>query len=250
MDIQKILSKTRQAINKYNMIKPGDYVGIGVSGGKDSLCLLIALSRLSKFTALPFKIKAYTVDLGYSNMDFSSIKKLCNELGIEYSIIKTDISNLVFNIRNEKNPCSLCAKMRKGALIDACHKDGINKLAFAHHKNDVINTLMLSLFYEGNFYCFSPNTYFKEFDLSLIRPFIYLNEADIKSYIKTLDIDIVKNECQVDGYTKRAEVNDIISNISKTVPDLRNKIFSAIEKSEIPGWNNTEVCYERQDVNR
>lgn len=242
MKMQKILSKTRQAINKYNMIKPGDIVGIGLSGGKDSMCLLMALEQMSHFSSIPFKLIGYTVDLGYKDMDFSLLTDFCKSINVEHKVIKTDIADIIFNHKKETNPCSLCSKMRKGTLVDECVKDGVNKLAFAHHKDDVINTMMLSLLYEGRFNCFAPNTYFTENNINLIRPFIYLRESEIKGFMKNVNVPVIKNACPVDGETKRAEMSNIIKKITETVPDAKERIFTAIERSTIPGWKE-QISY-------
>ena len=176
MELQQLYSYTRRAISDYDMIQDGDKIAIGISGGKDSLCLLYALAGLRRFYPNKFELVAITVDLTNGEMDFSKVKDLCDELDVEYHVIKTDIRNIVFEQRGETNPCSLCSKMRKGSLNDKAKELGCNKTAFAHHKDDIIETMLLSLIYEGRFHSFKPVTYLDRMDLTLIRPLMYVPE--------------------------------------------------------------------------
>ena len=239
MDLQRVLSLVRKACDDYEMINEGDKIAIGISGGKDSLTLLYALSHLRRFYPKHFEVVAVTVDLGFNNLDLSKISKLCESLNVTYHIEKTDIYDVIFNVRKESNPCSLCAKMRKGALNDAMKKIGCNKIAYAHHKDDVIDTMLLSLIYEGRFHTFSPVTYLDRTDLTVIRPLIYMNESDVIGFVNKYDVPVVKSPCPVDKKTKREYVKDIVKEINKETPGVRNRMFAAIKDSNIKGWNKS-----------
>ena len=178
MKYQKLLSLTRQAVDTYQMINEGDHIAVGISGGKDSLTLLCALYGLKRFYPKSFDLTAITVNLGFQNLDLEPIKRMCRTLEIPYKIVDTQIARIIFEERRENNPCSLCAKMRKGALNAAIKELGCNKIAYAHHKDDVIETMLLSLLYEGRFYSFPPKTYLDQMDLTVIRPLFFVDEAD------------------------------------------------------------------------
>lgn len=218
------------------MIESGDKIAIGISGGKDSLTLLFALNALKRFYPNKFDIVAVTVDLGFDNLDLSGITDLCKDLNVPYHIVKTDIADIIFNERKESNPCSLCAKMRKGALNTAIKELGCNKVAYAHHKDDVVNTMMLSLIYEGRFHTFSPVTYLDKMDLSVIRPLIYINEKDVIGFVNANNVPVVKSACPVDGYTKRQYVDDLLSSINKDAPGVKDRMFTAINSGTLDGW--------------
>lgn len=240
MDLQKLLSFTRKAIDDYKMIDDGDKIAIGVSGGKDSLTLLYALSHLRRFYPKKFDIEAITVSMGLKDMDFSPVEQLCKELGVNYTIIETKIAEIIFSYRKEKKPCSLCAKLRKGAFNIKAKELGCNKKAYAHHFDDVIETMMMSLFYEGRFYCFSPVTYLQRSDIILIRPLIYVKEADIKGFRNAYNLPVVENPCPVNGYTKRHYVKGLIKSLQFEIPDLKKQLFHAIQSSNIPGWKKSD----------
>ena len=237
MKLQRLLSYTRKAIDDYKMIDDGDRIAIGVSGGKDSLTLLYALSNLQRFYPKKFDIEAITVSMGIKDMDFSPVKNLCKELGVNYTIVETEIAEIIFSRRKESNPCSLCAKMRKGAFNTKAKELGCNKEAYAHHFDDVIETMMMSLIYEGRFHCFSPVTYLDKSDITLIRPLIYVREADIKGFRNAYNLPVVKNLCPIDGYTKRQYVKDLIKTLQSENPGLKERLFNAIKTSNIPGWD-------------
>ena len=239
--MQKILSYMRRAVDDYNMIEEGEKIAIGVSGGKDSLALLTAMATLRRFYPKKFDIVAITLDLGYDTMDFSPIKKLCEEINVEYHIIKTHIKEVVFDIRKEENPCSLCAKMRRGALNNAALELGCNKVALGHHNEDVTETFMLSLFYEGRLNTFAPVTYLDRRKVYLIRPLIYTPEALIKAYAKKAELPIVENSCPADGNTQRQEMKDLIGDLNKKYPGLKERIFGAVKRSAIPGWEDNKI---------
>lgn len=240
MKIQKLLSYMRKAVEDYEMIKENDKIAVGISGGKDSLTLLKGLKALQRFYPNKFELHAISVSLGFENMNFDGIKKYCEEIDVNYTVVKTDIGEIIFNERKEKNPCSLCSKMRKGALNDMAEKLNCNKIALGHNKNDVIETLFLSLFYEGRINTFSPVTFLERKKLYSIRPLIYVPEKDIISFSKKENLPVLKNKCYVDGNTKREEIKKFISEQAGKYDYFEKKIFNAIKRSEIYGWNKEE----------
>ena len=237
MKLQQLLSYTRKAVDDYHMIEENDKIAIGISGGKDSLTLLYALAHLRRFYPNPFSLHAITIDLGFGNVDFSKIQELCQKLDVEYTILKTDIAHIVFEERKESNPCSLCAKMRKGALNDAMKEIGCNKIAYAHHKDDIVETMMMSLIYEGRFHTFSPVTYLDRTGLTVIRPLMYMHEADVIGFVNKYDVPVVKSPCPADGFTKREYVKELIQSINLETPGVKNRMFTAIENGNMKGWS-------------
>lgn len=239
MKLQQVLSITRKAVDEFHMIEDGDKIAVGISGGKDSLTLLYALHGLKRFYPAKFELEAITVDLGNPGFDLSQIKALCEELGIHYTIVKTDIAEIVFNRRKETNPCSLCAKMRKGALNDAIKQLGCNKVAYAHHKDDIIETMLMSLLFEGRFHTFAPVTYLDRMDLTLIRPLIYMDEVDVIGFQNKYNLPVAKSKCPMDGYTKREYAKDLVKSLNKDHLGARERMFTAIYNSNIEGWEKT-----------
>lgn len=237
MKLQQVLSYVRKAADDYQMIEEGDKIAVGISGGKDSLTLLYALHSLKRFYPKKFEIIAVTVDLGFQNLDLEKIKTLCRELQVEYSIVKTDIAHIIFEKRKESNPCSLCAKMRKGALNDAVKALGCNKVAYAHHKDDVVETMMMSLIYEGRFHTFAPVTYLDKTGLTVIRPMIYMNEADVVGFVHKYDVPVVKSPCPADGNTRREYVKKLLKTINLDSPGVKNRMFTAIQTGNRKGWS-------------
>lgn len=236
MKLQQLLSHTRKAVDEYQMIQEGDHIAVGISGGKDSLTLLYALHGLKRFYPNHFELSAITIDLGYEQCDFTPIKELCRGMEIPYHIVKTDIAQILFEERKEKNPCSLCAKMRKGALNQAVKEIGCNKIAYAHHKDDIIETMILSLFFEGRFYSFSPKTYLDRMDLTVIRPIMFVDEADVIGFKNKYNLPVVKSACPVDGYTKRQYAKDLLADLNRQYPGIKQRMFTAILNGNIPGW--------------
>lgn len=229
MKLQKLMSLTRKAIDTYKMIDENDKIAIGISGGKDSLALLYAMHGLKRFYPKKFDIIAITVDLGFKNVDFERIKSLCESLDVPYFIAKTDIAQIIFEDRKESNPCSLCAKMRKGSLNDLAKENGCNKIAYAHHKDDVVETMMMSLIYEGRFHTFSPVTYLDRMDLTVIRPMMYVREADVFGFANLYELPVLKSPCPADGYTKRESTKELLREIDKDAPGVKERMFTAIE---------------------
>lgn len=236
MKLQQIMSKTRKAVDDYEMIKENDCIAVGISGGKDSLALLYSLAGMRRFYPTHYSLIAITCDLGFKNVDFGQIEKLCKDLDVEYHIVQSDISDIVFNVRKEENPCSLCAKMRKGAMYNYLKERNVSKIAYAHHQDDVVETYMMSLIYEGRQNTFSPVTYLDRSGVTVIRPFIYMKEADIIGFVKANNVPVLKSPCPVDGFTKRQYAKDLIKSINDEAPGVRERIFTAIQNSNIKGW--------------
>ncbi len=236
MKLQKLLSYTRRAIDSYEMIDNGDKIAVGISGGKDSLTLLYALAELRQFYPKKFDLIAITVNLGFDNFDTAKIEQLCKELDVPYYIVDTEIYDIVFNVRKEKNPCSLCAKMRKGALNQKLNTLGCNKIAYAHHKDDFIETFLMSLLYEGRIHTFSPKTYLDKSELMVIRPLMYINEGEIISFKNDMQLPVIKSPCPADGYTKREYAKQTLAKLENETPGCKQRIFSAIEHGTLEGW--------------
>ncbi len=236
MKLQQLYSKTRQAIDDYHMIDASDRIAVGLSGGKDSLALLYALHGLQSFYPIPFSIVAVTVDLGFEEQDYHELIALCSKLGISYHIVSTQIAEIVFKVRQEDHPCSLCAKLRKGALNQKILNLHCNKLAYAHHRDDVVDTMMLSLIYEGRWNTLSPVTYLDRTRLTLIRPLIYIKEADIKGWVKAYDIPVQPSRCPADKNTKRETVKELLHTIGREAPGVRDRMFTAIQNSGMENW--------------
>lgn len=251
MTLQKLYSYTRKAIEQYNMIDDGDKIAIGISGGKDSLTLLYALSGIKKFYPKKFDIVAITVDLGLGIQKLTDIENLCNSLNVEYYIVKTEIGEIVFNQRKESNPCSLCATMRKGALNNKAKELGCNKIAYAHHRDDIIETMLLSLIFEGRFYCFSPFTYLEKKKLKVIRPMMFVEEYRVISFAKKYKLPVAKNPCPADGHTKREYVKNLVKKLEEENKGVKNRFFSAIIHGDIPGWPKPDYStkYRKENGN-
>ncbi|MEA4854025.1 MAG: tRNA 2-thiocytidine biosynthesis TtcA family protein [Christensenella sp.] len=209
--MRKILGGVRRADERFSMIADGDTIAVGLSGGKDSMLLLYALSLYQRYAKKNYGLRAVTIDLGFGNYDTGAISAYAEKLGVPLTIVKTEISDIVFNIRKEKNPCALCAKMRKGALYEQAKALGCNKAAFAHHGDDAIQTLLMSLMYEGRINTFSPKSYLSRRDITLIRPFVLLRESDIVAAVRRQEIPIAKNPCPIDFSTKREQAKEILS---------------------------------------
>ena len=228
MKLQQLYSYTRRAIDTWQMIDEGDKIAIGVSGGKDSLTMLYALKGLQRFYPKHFELEAITVDLGLGNFNMDAVKSLCNELNIPYTIVSTEIGPIIFDQRHEKNPCSLCAKMRKGSLNDVAKKMGCNKVAYAHHRDDMIETMLMSLIYEGRFHCFNPVTYLDRMGLNVIRPMMYVSEMDVIGFANKYNLPVAKNPCPVDGHTKREYIKTLVRQLNRENPNCKDRLFTAV----------------------
>ena len=235
--MKKILGLARRCIQDFDMIKNNDRIGVGLSGGKDSMVLLYALKLYQNFSPEKFELEAFTIDLGFEGFDLSAIKKYCESIDVPFNVKKTNIKDIVFDVRKEKNPCSLCANMRRGAIHNALKEKGFNKLALGHHGDDAIDTLFLSMFYEGRINTLSPKSFLTRKELHVIRPFLYLSEKDIEKAVNKFQIPIIKNPCYVDKKTKREESHNILEDIYEEIPGARDKILTAIKNGkEVNLW--------------
>lgn len=236
MKLQQLFSYTRKAVDDYQLIDDGDKIAVGVSGGKDSLTLLHALKGLQRFYPKKFELMAITVDLGFQNFKLDEIKVLCDSLSVPYEIVSTNVADIIFNQRKEKNPCSLCAKMRKGALNEAIKKSGFHKVAYAHHKDDMIETMLLSLIFEGRFHSFSPKSYLDRMDITVIRPMMYVSEADVIGFKNKYELPVAKSPCPIDGYTKREYAKNLVKQLNTEHPGAKERMFTALLNGNISGW--------------
>ena len=236
--MKHICSLMRNAVDTYNMIEENDRIAVGVSGGKDSLVLLYGLSLLKNYYPKKFHIVAVTLDPCFENKDsdFSQIEDFCKKLDVEYHIKRTGLYNVVFENRQEKNPCSLCARMRRGILHDMAKAHGCNKIALGHHKDDAAETVLMNLFQGGTFSCFSPVTYLSNKDITMIRPMIHLEERDVENACKRNELPVTKSNCPVDKETTREETKKLIQNLERDYPALKNKIINALKKDNISNW--------------
>ena len=236
--MQRIAGVIRKAVGEYNMIQDGDVIAVGISGGKDSVCLLAGLAKLRRFAGIDYTIKAITLDPRFKGIetDYTPIQKLCDELGVEYYIKRTDIGQIVFDVRQESSPCSLCARMRRGALHDAAKELGCNKIALGHHKDDAIETFIMNLFNEGRVGCFSPVSYLSRKDLTLIRPLVFAEESQVTAAVERNSLPVVKSVCPVDGETKRQWTKEWLRNMEKEHDGIKMRIFTAIRNGHVSGW--------------
>lgn len=234
--MKHILSRVRRAAEDYKMIEEGDKIAVGVSGGKDSLLALAAMKQLQRFYPKHFDLMAITLDMGAEDMDFSPVAEFCKELDVPYLIEQTGIRKIVFDYRKEKNPCALCANLRRGALNNAAKANGCNKVVLGHHYDDVVETFFLSLFFEGQIGCFSPVTYLTRSDITVLRPLIYVHERAIKKYAYEAKLPIVKNSCPADGNSKRAYVKEVVNRLDAENHGLKDRAFTALVRSGLDGW--------------
>lgn len=237
--MQRLTGLLRRCVEDYNMIQDGDKIAVGISGGKDSMTLLRLMAALREYYPKKFELEAVTIDLGFPNMDFSPVAKLCEELQIPYTIVPTQIQSIIFDYRKEKNPCSMCAKMRRGALNEAIKARGISKIALGHHYDDAVETFLMSLLYEGRISCFQPVTDLDRTGVIQIRPMLYIEERDIRSFTKRMELPIVENDCPADKNTKREEIKVLIRELSKQYPNLKNNVFGAMQRYPLAEWGVT-----------
>lgn len=233
--MQKLIGLVRRCVEDYNMIEPGDRIAVGVSGGKDSLALLVFLAELRRYHSAPFTLEAITVDLGFG-MDYSAIEDLCKRLDVPFTLVPTQISQVIFDHRKESNPCSLCAKMRRGALNQAIVDRGLNKLALGHHYDDAVETFVMNLLFEGRIGCFQPVTDLDRMGVVQIRPMLYLHEKTVDNFVRKMELPVLENRCPVDKSTKREEVKQLVFDLSKQYPDLKDRIFGAMQRLPLPEW--------------
>ena len=233
--MQRLMGLVRRCVDDYDMIKPGDRIAVGVSGGKDSLVLLVLLAGLKKYFNKPFELEAITIDMGLG-MDYSGIQALCDQWEVPYTVVKTEIGPIIFDHRKEKNPCSMCSKMRRGALNQAILDRGMNKLALGHHYDDAVETFVMSLIYEGRISCFQPVTDLDRTGIIQIRPMLYIHEKTIDTFAAKQNLPVLKNRCPVDKQTKREEIKNLIYSLSAQYPDLKDRIFGAMQRYPLPEW--------------
>lgn len=234
--LQQMMSRMRKAIEDYEMIREGDRICVGVSGGKDSLMTLYGMKELQRFLPVKFELMALTLNLGFPSFDVEGLKAIYERIGVAYHIETTEIAHVVFDVRQETNPCSLCANMKRGAIYSTAKKLGFNKVAFGHHMDDAIETLLMSQIYEGRLFSFAPVTYLDRTEMTLIRPMLYTEEKMIRSCMKELDITAIKSGCTVDGTTKRQFVKDLIQSLKSENPHIKACLFGAIQRAELNGW--------------
>lgn len=235
--MQHILGQVRRCVEDYHMIEAGDKVAVGVSGGKDSLLTLTALARLRDFYPISFQLEAITLETGTPGMSFDAVAELCRELEVPYTRIHVPVYQIVFEERKEKNPCSLCAKLRRGSLNTALTERGIHKIALGHHYDDAIETLLMNLLFEGRIGCFQPVTYLDRTGITQIRPLLYCREDDIRRTVERLRLPMVHNPCPANGSTRRQEVKDLIHQLEGRYPDIKQKLFGSLQRYPLYGWN-------------
>lgn len=233
--MQRLVGLVRRCVEDYNMIQQGDRIAVGVSGGKDSLALLVLLAELRKYNHNSFSLEAITIDMGLG-MDYDAIASLCEQLQVPYTVVPTQIGPVIFEHRKEKNPCSMCAKMRRGALNQALLDRGLNKLALGHHYDDAVETFLMSLLFEGRISCFQPVTDLDRTGIIQIRPMLYIHEKTVDNFAVRQGLPVIENRCPVDKTTKRTEVKELIFELSARYPDLKERIFGAMQRLPLPEW--------------
>ena len=236
--MQQLLGRVRRCIEDYRMIEAGDRIAVGVSGGKDSLVTLLALARLRRFLPTPFTLEAITLEMGMPEMDFAPVAQLCEELEVPYTRISVPVYEILFEERKEKNPCSLCAKLRRGSLNTALTERGISKIALGHHYDDAVETLMMNLLFEGRIGCFQPVTFLDRTGVTQIRPLLYCHEDEVQRIANREKLPVVHNTCPIDGHSRRQEVKELLASMEKTYPDLKQKIFGAMQRYPLYGWRD------------
>ena len=241
--MQRMMGLVRRCADDYRMIEPEDLIAVGVSGGKDSLTLLALLAAMREYYPRPYALTAVTIDMGLEGMDFSPVADFCAQLGVPYHKVKTEIGPILFDYRKEKNPCSMCAKMRRGALNQALLERGITKIALGHHYDDAVETFLMSLIYEGRINCFQPVTYLDRTGITQIRPMLYLSEKTVIHCVERMALPVVHNTCPADKYTKRQEIKELIYSLSATYPELKNRIFGAMQRLPLPEWGIEGVAF-------
>ena len=233
--MQKLMGLVRRCVDDYHMIESGDKIAVGISGGKDSLVLLMLLAGLREYFDKPFELEATTIDMGL-DMDYSPIAGLCEKWNVPYTVVKTEIGPIIFDYRKEKNPCSMCAKMRRGALNQAILERGFHKLPLGHHYDDAVQTVVMSLLFEGRISCFQPVTNLDRTGIVQIRPLLYIHEKTVDNFARRENLPVLTNRCPVDKTTKREEVKQLIFQLSQTYPDLKERIFGAMQRYPLPEW--------------
>lgn len=235
--MQRMMGLMRRCIDDYRMIEPNDKIAVGVSGGKDSLTLLTLLAALREYYPEPYDLTAITIDMGLPGMDFSPVEDYCAKLGVPFQRVPTQIGPIIFEYRKEKNPCSMCAKMRRGALNQALLAQGFHKVTLGHHYDDAVETLLMNLLFEGRIGCFQPVTFLDRTGVTQIRPLLYCHEDDIRRVALREGLPIVHNPCPMDGHSRRQEVKELIVSLEGRYPDLKQKLFGSLQRYPLYGWN-------------
>ena len=246
-EMKRMLSFVRRAVDDYNMIEEGDRIAVGVSGGKDSLTLLAVMAALKRFYPKKFEVVGITIDMGFEGSDFSPVEEYCKELGVEYVVVKTEIAKIIFDVRKESNPCSLCAKMRRGSLHAAAQEAGCNKVALGHHYDDAVETFMMNLFFEGRLGCFSPVTYLSNRRIKLIRPMIYAQEKDVQYFTRRQTLPVITSLCPEDHATERENMKKLLAELERGNKGVKHRIFNAMCKGEIDGF---KLCGRYPDAGK
>lgn len=246
-EMKRMLSFVRRAVDDYSMIQEGDRIAVGISGGKDSLALLSVLNEMRRFYPKKYELVAITVDMGFEGSDFSEVSEFCRRIGVKYIIEKTDIAKIIFDVRKEPNPCSLCAKMRRGSLHAVAVAEGCNKVALGHHFDDAVETFMMNLFFEGRLGCFSPKSYLSNRRITLIRPMLYATEKDVKYFVGKRSLPIVKSLCPEDRATERENTKNLLAELERTNRGVKHRIFNAICKGELDGF---KICGRYPDAGK
>ncbi len=239
-EMKRLQSFVRRAVDDYNMIEDGDRIAVGVSGGKDSLVLLEVLSEMRRFYPKKYEVFAVTIDMGFEGSDYSEIDEFCRRIGVTYKVVKTEIAKIIFDVRKEANPCSLCARMRRGSLHAAAQELSCNKVALGHHYDDAIETFMMNLFFEGRLGCFSPVTYLSNRKITLIRPLVYAQEKDVLYFTRRRALPIQKSLCPEDHATERENMKNLLAKLERENRGLRHRIFTAICSGEIDGFKRVK----------
>lgn len=235
--MQNLMGRIRRCAEDYNMICADDKIAVGVSGGKDSLSLLYLLAALRRYYPVPYELQAVTIDMGLPGMDFSPVAELCAKLDVPYQIKKTEIGPIIFEYRHEKNPCSMCAKMRRGALNEAIRQRGIHKIALGHHHDDAVETFLMSLIYEARISCFQPVTYLDRTGVTQIRPMLYIPEQTLLHFAQREQLPVVENECPADKTSKRHEIKELIYDMVEQYPALKDNVFGAMQRYPLAAWD-------------
>ena len=243
--MQRFTGLLRRCIDDYNMIEDGETIAVGVSGGKDSLALLCSLAALRRYYPKKFDLHAITLSMGFEGMDFSPVAELCADLGVPYTVRESELRNVIFEERQEKNPCALCAKMRRGRLHESMLATGISKVALGHHYDDAVETFFLSLFYENRLSCFHPVTYLDRMGVTQIRPMLYVSEGMVRDAAERFGLPVVQNTCPADGYTKRREVKELVARLGRSYPGVKNSVFTAMQRLPLEGWATDQELKRR-----
>ena len=246
-EMKRMLSFVRRAVDDYGMIDDGDRIAVGVSGGKDSLALLATLAEMRRFYPKNYEIVAITIDMGFVGADFSEIQKFCDALGVKYVVESTQIAKIIFDVRKESNPCSLCAKMRRGSLHAAAVREGCNKVALGHHYDDAVETFMMNLFFEGRLGCFSPKSYLSNRKITLIRPLLYATEKDVNYFANKRTLPVQTSLCPEDKHTERENMKKLLASIERENKGVKHRIFNAMCKGEIDGF---KLCGRYPDAGK